>query len=187
MPMKRSQLDVLSEMTAMTGSDEGGDMASALNKMENIMNGKKQKKSQKIGELHSRLLTKVKDELNTTSAQCGTTRESCHEAMKTMVKDIKTTGAELTEIEQALYQKFQEMEDCAKVLGEVMSTTEALQEKRHTIELDHRTEVKDNYKQLKNNVEDVLNQCMKGLSKNYEATAQMKRMRQFLHQLETAE
>eukprot|EP01059_Diplonema_ambulator_P033799 TRINITY_DN7231_c0_g1_i1.p1 TRINITY_DN7231_c0_g1~~TRINITY_DN7231_c0_g1_i1.p1 ORF type:complete len:184 (+),score=62.24 TRINITY_DN7231_c0_g1_i1:55-606(+) len=183
MAVKRS----LDEISDVTGATDDNGMAMALSKMENIMVGKKQKKSQKIGELHTNLMNKVKDELYCISDMCGNTREESHNALIAMVKGIKTTGAELTDIEQTLYQKYQEMEDCAKVLADVGRVFDHVQESKQQLEYDHRSAVHASYKKLKTDIEQVLNDCMKGLAKNYEATSQMKKMRAFLHQLEASQ
>ncbi|KAJ9437462.1 hypothetical protein DIPPA_25410 [Diplonema papillatum] len=183
--MKRDST-ALSDITGVTGNS-CNDLAQTLVSMEHIMQSKRQKKTQKVGELHQKLLHKVRAELDEIAEGCRKLREENLQNMAEKVKAIRGSGGELKELECGLNDKYTEMEDCQKGLDDLAVQREELRKTRQNTELEHRQEALDSYRKLKSSVEEVLNACMKGLSKNYEATSQMKKMRAFLQQLEQVE
>ena len=153
-----------SDLTGMTAGTDGG-MGQILSAMEVALNGKKDKKAKKICDLHGKLLNKVKNELADMSEVCDNTRQGSLVAMKEKVKITKKSGSELSSIEGDLNDRYSEIEDCVKLLEQLAASRSSLQKKREQVELDHRQETMESYKKLKADIEDILNACMKGLTK----------------------
>eukprot|EP01060_Flectonema_neradi_P032463 TRINITY_DN5167_c0_g4_i1.p1 TRINITY_DN5167_c0_g4~~TRINITY_DN5167_c0_g4_i1.p1 ORF type:complete len:183 (+),score=44.60 TRINITY_DN5167_c0_g4_i1:841-1389(+) len=172
-----------SDLTGMTNDDAG--MGQLFTAMEAALNGKKDRKAKKVSDLHGKLLTRVKNELGEIADACEGAREKSLLLMKEKVKVTKRSGAELGNIKGELHDRHAEIENCIKLLETLAAARDSLQKKREQIELEHRKETMEAFKKLKGDIEDILNACMKGLTKNFESTNQMKKMRAFLQQLDS--
>eukprot|EP01063_Lacrimia_lanifica_P006756 TRINITY_DN14251_c0_g1_i1.p1 TRINITY_DN14251_c0_g1~~TRINITY_DN14251_c0_g1_i1.p1 ORF type:complete len:186 (+),score=93.85 TRINITY_DN14251_c0_g1_i1:55-612(+) len=184
--MPKRGRDSMEAMTELTNDSAEGGMQQAMTAMEQFMVGKKQKRHQKVGELHNKLMHRVKGELEDMSAVIATTREGVHSSLKDKVELIKASSAELSRLEEALKQKYRDMEQCLKALEDLSAKRAHTARKRETAELDHRQLSVELFRKLKNDIGDLLDDCVKNLQKNYESTSQMKKMRAFLEQLENA-
>eukprot|EP01061_Rhynchopus_euleeides_P001162 TRINITY_DN1082_c0_g1_i15.p4 TRINITY_DN1082_c0_g1~~TRINITY_DN1082_c0_g1_i15.p4 ORF type:complete len:188 (+),score=101.95 TRINITY_DN1082_c0_g1_i15:245-808(+) len=175
------------DATDVTDPSEANGMQEVMQVVEHLMHGKKQKKTQRIGDLHSKLLQKVNATLEEVADETGRERTKQVTIFYEKLRAIKSGGEELADIVKQLGEKHAELESCSKKLDDISEKRETLSRKRDSLEEEHREGAKKRFRALKEGTDEALFTCVKNLKKNYEPTSQMQKIHEFIKQIETNE
>eukprot|EP01061_Rhynchopus_euleeides_P001161 TRINITY_DN1082_c0_g1_i14.p2 TRINITY_DN1082_c0_g1~~TRINITY_DN1082_c0_g1_i14.p2 ORF type:complete len:269 (+),score=39.51 TRINITY_DN1082_c0_g1_i14:245-1051(+) len=126
------------DATDVTDPSEANGMQEVMQVVEHLMHGKKQKKTQRIGDLHSKLLQKVNATLEEVADETGRERTKQVTIFYEKLRAIKSGGEELADIVKQLGEKHAELESCSKKLDDISEKRETLSRKRDSLEEEHR-------------------------------------------------
>ena len=152
-------------VTGMTDASEANGMTDALHAMQSLMQGKRQKKNARVSELHTQLIEKVSRSLQDVASNAEGARSKHSHDFKERLAEITEGGAVLEDIVNKIDEKLKEMEECSASLDAISESQETLSRKRTAFELEHREDSIKRFRALKQDTEEVLFGCMKGLQK----------------------